>query len=287
MRWFPRIVVIALAVVATVSPASAVVAINRTPMQRAASADVVTVGKVTAIEKDSIEVNPLPGATKKVAYKIAVVKVIIPLAGADNLTHVKVGFIPGPASRPQPGLVRGPAVSGPQLKEGDEFLFFLTKHPDGGFYAMSNMNPPIILEGDEGKKTLESVKKITTLLADPMKGLKSESPDERFLTAAALITRYRTYPAFTGVGAAQVPIPVDESQMILKALLKRDWVKPDPSGMNPTQLFFSLGLNDNDGWKTPKPQQGTVFNILLKDEFEKWLDGPGKEYCVKKLVPKK
>ena len=39
--------------------------------------------------------------------------------------------------------------------------------------------------------------------------------------------------------------------------------------------------------KTPKPQQGTVFNTLLKDEFEKWLDGPGKEYRIKRIAMKK
>jgi hypothetical protein len=290
MRGLFRIFVVGVAVLMTVNAAPALVMAARTPLQRAATADAVIVGKVTAIEKEPIEVTPFPGAPNKVAYKVAVVKVQTPLAGADNLTHVKIAFLPRPAANPnpQPGPIRPrPGFLPTELKENDEFLFFLSRHPDGGFYAMSNMSPPIALEGDEGKKTLESVKKLTTALADPMKGLKSQSAEERYLTAGALLTRYRNYPDFAGGGVDQEAIPADESRLILKALLERDWTKPDVSGMSPTQLFFSLGLNEKDGWTMPKPQQGMNFNVLLKDEFAKWLDGAGKDYRIKKLVSKK
>lgn len=288
MRWSLWVLGVALALAATANTAAALMIAQRTPMQRAAASPVVIVGKVTAIEKEPVEVAPFPGAPNKVAYKIAVVKVETPLAGAGNLTHVKVAFLPRPAANPQPvpGRPR-PGLLTPELKENDEFLFFLSRHPDGAFYAMANMSPPVAVSDDEGKKTLAVVKKVTTALADPVKGLKSESADERFLTAAALLTRYRTYPDFAANGVDQAAIPADESRLILKALLERDWVKIDPNGLSPTQLFFSLGLTEKDGWMMPKPQQGMVFNAVLKDEFAKWLDGPGKDYQVKKLVAKK
>jgi hypothetical protein len=290
MRWSLRVLGLAIAFAVTLQTASALMIAQRTPMQRAASSEVVLVGKVTAIEKEPVEVAPFPGAPNKVAYRIAVVKVQTPLAGADNLTHVKVAFLPRPAANPnpQPGPNRPrPGLQVPELKENDEFLFFLSRHPDGGFFAMSNMSLPISVADDEGKKALETAKKVTKALADPSKGLKSENADERFLTAAALLTRYRTYPDFASAGVDQTAIPADESRLILKALLERDWVKIEANAPSPTQLFFTLGLTDKDGWMMPKPQPGMVFNAVLKDEFARWLDGPGKDYQIKRLVPKK
>ena len=287
MRWCLWILAV-LAVTAAVNPASAVVLMSRSPMQRAAMAEVVIVGKVTAIEKEPVEVQPSAASPYKSVYKIAVVKVQTPLAGADNLTHLKIGFVSRPAAKPKPGPVPPrPGNANPELKENDEFLFFLTKHPDGGFYVMANMSPPIPIDTEDGKKALETVTKVTKLLADPMKGLKGENAEDRYLAAGALLTRYRNYPGFPGDSVDQTAIPDDESRLILKTLLERDWVKPDPSGISPTQLFFTLGLTDKDGWTMPKPQPGTTFNALLKDEFAKWLDGPGKDYRVKKMVPKK
>jgi len=283
-----RIVGVGIMVVAAVNAAPALVMRVRTPLQSAAAADVVIVGKVTAIEKDAVEATPFPGAPNKVAYKIAVVKVQTPLAGAANLTHVKVAFLPRPAPNPKPVPIRPlPGIQTPELKENDEFLFFLSRHPDGGFFVMPNMSPPMSLEGDEGKKALDVVKKVTAALADPMKGLKSASADERYLTASALLSRYRNPPDFAVGGVDQTAIPADESRLILKILLERDWVKPDPNNVSPTQLFFSLGLSDKDGWSMPKVQPGMTFNAVLKDEFSKWLAGPGKDYQIKKMVLKK
>src|SRR4051812_32739446 len=120
-----RLSLVALAIVVIAVPASAdrMAPIAR-PVERALRTPVVVVGKVTAIEKDPIDAPPYPGATNKVAYKIAVVKVETNLAGAANTTHLKVGFVPAGA-----GGRRGP--ENPDLKEGEEWLFFLTKHHGG------------------------------------------------------------------------------------------------------------------------------------------------------------
>jgi hypothetical protein len=120
-----------------------------------------------------------------------------------------------------------------------------------------------------------------------MKGLKSENAEDRYLTAGALLTRYRNYPDFTSGGVDQQDIAADESKLILKIIAERDWTKPDPSGINPTQLFFSLGLTEKDEWKMPKPQPGMNFNALLKADYLLWLDGAGKDYRIKHLVAKK
>jgi hypothetical protein len=147
---------------------------------------------------------------------------------------------------------------------------------------------------DAGKKELESVKKVTELLAEPTKGLKSDKADVRAETAALLVMKYRSYPAFGGE-VDQVPIGAEESKLILKALADADWkaVRPGPGATNPMQAFYQLGLTDKDGWKPPvfppqKPGQPPVdFVGVQKEAFVKWLAGPGKDYQIKKVVPKK
>jgi hypothetical protein len=305
MSWFLRAGV-AVAAVAVCSPAFALVMAMKPPAQRAISADAVVVGKVTAIEKDTVEAVPFPGAPNKVAYKVAVVKIESDLGGAANITHVKVGFIPPPkvdpnAPPPAGGPIRPirPGLQAPELKEGQEMLFFLTKHPSGEFYAIPGMSPPVDLKDEAGKKELEAVKKVTAILADPMKSLKSDKPEVRAEAAAIMVMKYRSFPDFGGE-VDQVPIPAEESKLLLKALTEVNWSnkagpRPGPVGgpPNPVQAFYSLGLTEQDGWKQPmfpRPQPGQPpvdFNLLTKEAFVRWLAGPGKDYQIKKIVPKK
>lgn len=274
-------------------PASAFVMAFRTPMQRALSADVVVVGKVTAIEKETVDAQPFPEAANKVAHKVAVVKVETPIAGADNLAHLKVGFVPpakfDPAAPPPPAAFarvqgRGPAV--PELKEGQEYVFFLKRHPDGGFFVIPNLSPPIDLTEPPAKKEVEAITAGLALLADAAKNLKADNPEVRYQTAALLLGKYRSYPDFAPQ-VEPVPIPAEESRLILKGLLAGDWTKTDRDA--PTNVFYSLGLTDKDGWAAPKRvpnQRPADYNAALKTAFAAWLDGPGQTYQIKKLMPK-
>src|SRR5262245_37577378 len=118
----PRIVLALLGVVALASSARADrIAPIAQPVERALRVPVVVVGKVAAVEKEPVEATLYPGATQKVAHKIAVVKVETNLLGAANTTHLKVGFVPSGTAGIRPG--RGP--DNPELKEGQEWLFFL------------------------------------------------------------------------------------------------------------------------------------------------------------------
>jgi hypothetical protein len=306
MRWTVGAAAIVLAVC---TPAPALVIAMKPPVQRAISADVVIVGKVTAIEKDTVDAARFPGDTQKTAHKVAVVKIETPLVGAENITHIKIGFIPPAKPNPADELPPGrpgrpirpirPGIQAPELKEGQEMLFFLSKHPNGEFYIMPNMSPPVELKDEAGKKELEAVKKIVAVIADPMKGLKSDKPEVRAETAAIMVMKYRSYPDFGGE-VEQVAIPAEESKLILKALAEANWSnemapRPGPIGgfPNAVQAFYSLGLTEQDGWKQPvfpRPQPGQPpvdFNRLVKEAFVKWLDGPGKDYQIKRIVPKK
>ena len=179
----------ALALAATPAVALRIAMPNLTTAQKALQADAVVVGKVTEIEKEEVEVAPHQGAPDKVKMRVAAIKIADGLVGAKNVTHVKV-LIPGsaadqPADQPLPGgpLVR-PAIGrippgrggfGPVvLKEGDEGLFFLAKHPTSAtHYVINAGNQPVAIKDENYKAELGKVKASLAVLADPMKALKA------------------------------------------------------------------------------------------------------------------
>lgn len=287
-----------LLVLLTTLPAPALRIAMKPPVQRALSADAVVIGKVTSIEKETVDATPFAGAPNKISYKVAVVKIDTALAGVKDVTHIKVGFIPPPPAAPAEPVPGGPRPAigriniMPELKVGSEFVFFLAKHPDAGFYTLPAMSPPLDLKAEETKKEIEALKKVLSITADPMKALKAEKAEDRAVAATILATKYRSYPD-AGGEVDQVAIPADESKLILKGLAEADWTKFDRMAPNGMQAFYSLGLTDKDGWVAPKaqrPQPGQPpvnFNDLTKTAFVKWVDGPGKDYTIKRIVAKK
>jgi hypothetical protein len=274
-----RSFVVAFVVLTLVAPARGDrIAPIASPVERALRAPIVVVGKVTAIEKEAIETPLYPGGNK-VAHKIAVVKVETNLLGAENTTHLKVGFVPAGA-----GGRRGP--DNPTLKEGQEWLFFVTKHHGGAFYAIPYMTPPVDSTAATFKADVEAVKKVLAVVADPMKALKAEKAEDRFAAALALVLKYRTPPEGT-LESTQVAIPAEESKLILKALAEGEW-KPEPTGtrFNGLAAFYSLGLTDKDAWAPPMVKAGEDYTAQTRAAFVKWLSGPGKDYVIKKIAPK-
>jgi hypothetical protein len=256
-----------------------------------ASSEVVVTGKVTAIEKDPVTaIAPYAGAKEKVAYRVAVVKIESALAGANGQTHIKVGFVPpdpsAPPDRGSGGVIR-PREPVPELKEGQTVLLYLSKHPTEGFYVMPSRFMPADLGTAAGGQELADAKKFAEALADPLKGLKSDKPEVRAETAALLVTKYGAYPA---IGTTVEPVPIDaaESALILKCLAEADW-RAGLNGAPPAaaSALYQLRLTEKDGWKQPVVKPGEDGFAKTKEAFVKWLDGPGKDYRIKKLVPKK
>jgi hypothetical protein len=74
-------------------PAAAVVPLTSPPLPaRVALADLIALGKVTAVEDDWVVAAPLvkiPGVTKKVPFRIAVVSIQSPIVGAEKLERAR------------------------------------------------------------------------------------------------------------------------------------------------------------------------------------------------------
>ncbi len=276
------LVAIALLAVAATARADRIGPIT-SPVERALRAPVVVVGKVTSVEKDTIDAPLYTGSTQKVAHKIAVVKIESGLTGAENLTHIKIGFVPTNAPGIRPG--RGP--ENPELKEGQEWLFFLTKNADGGFHAIPYMLPPVESKAADYKAQFASVKKVLAAIADHAKALKAEKAEDRFEAAIVILYKLRTVPEGSIGPMENVPLTAEESRPILKALTEGAW-KTEPAGrtLNGFSAFSMLGLGVADGWKPPAAVAGKDFLEQTREAYATWLDGPGKDYRIKKLVPK-
>lgn len=250
--------------------------------QRAQWAPTVLTGKVTAVAKDRVTaLEPYPGSQRKLAYTVATVEVTEGLIGADKAKVVKVGFV-------------APDRSQTELKEGQELILFLAKHPTADFYVVPSLAvPPIDATTGAGKKDLGSVKAVAAVLADPAKALKSDDPETRAAAATRVILKYRQGPVFGGE-YEEVAIGAEESMLLLTALADGNWSGPvlDEDDSHPYHGFKLLQLSAKDGWVRPvvasAPGAPPVvdFRPFNHDAFRKWLDGPGKDYRIKKVVPR-
>src|SRR5215471_1393560 len=239
--WSGRILAV-FALIAGAGPAGAIVPLTAPPLPaRVALADLIALGKVTAVEDDWVEAAPLvkiPGVTKKVPFRIAVVSIQSPILGADKLERVRVAFTPPPAAG---STIRGGGkLALVPLATGDEGCFFLRKHPDEPFYVASAAYD--FLAKDKTKefdKEIAQVKRCVGLLNDTKKGFASKEADDRLLTAALLTCRYRT-PRYVYPGKPRTEsIPADESKHILTILSEAEW---DPKEVSADGKPMSLFL---------------------------------------------
>ncbi len=251
--------------------------------QRVALADVVVVGKVTGFGDKLVSAQPPYGGDAKVDYQIAIIQVGDALLGTKDAKEIKVGFIP--ATAPGPGvrpIRRYPQFS---LTLGQEGCLFLTKHPTEDFYVAQNFNDFIAKDAGDFDKSMDEAKRSVKLLADPTAVLKGKNDDDRFLTAAMLVARYRT--AKPGQTKTE-PIDAEESKLILQALADADWTAkpagPGPIGilgaqtMTPQNVFFRLNLTPQDGWTQPTDAKD------IADAAKQWLKDNAEKYRVQRFV---
>lgn len=277
---------------AAAAPARAMMIAPAPIAQRVATADCVVVGKVTRIEDKMVPARQFAGDKRE--YQIAVVKVEQDILGVKGLTHIRVGFFPPPPAAPAP--VAGPGRVRPfivrrrypqfTLAKDQEALLFLTKAPRESFYV-GNMYYNIINKKGNANFTKEvaEAKRYAKMLAEPMAGLESKNKEERFLTAALVLTRYRTPRAFVpGKVPTTEPIDAKESKLILLALADADWGPPRPGlwSMNPQTMFFRLGLKPGEeGWTQPRDFR------QVPEAAKKWLKEHADTYRIQKFAEPK
>ncbi len=224
------------------------------PLARFLAADCVVVGQVTDLERDLVSAPASPGAKARTDYQVAVVKVVRNLKGAEGLTHVRIGVAVHQVPR-----------------RGQEAIYFLTEHPTESFFHMPNFYDYPINKDNEAAfaQQVNQFQLWARLWADPDAGLQSRDAGERFLTAALLLTHYRTAPrGVPAMDRTERPIDAVRSERILHALAEADWSKAAPDfRLTPRVLFAQLGARDRDGWKTKAFKTAQEFEVAAK----RWL----------------
>jgi hypothetical protein len=238
--------------------------------ERVAQAECVVVGEVVRVEDKTVKAVPHWGGGRQVEYQIAVVRIAERVKGPVGLTHVRVGFLPRRVGRV--------STSRP-LTVGMEACFYLRRHPTETFFvppAFCTVTPRA--KNRQFEAELALARRCARLLGEPLKGLKADKAEDRFLSAALLIFRYRTRPPGPVV---EKPAPAEESRLILKALAEADWAKPDLAlgyQLAPMNLFSRLGVTNKDGFT--RPRNAREFKAAAK----KWVAGHADSYRIQKFV---
>jgi hypothetical protein len=266
------LVLIALPALLVPSPARADTIITPAPIpDRVARATAIVVGKVTAFGDRTVAANPYAPAGPKVDHQIAHVEVQSVLLGDAKVKQVRVGFIPA-------GPRREAFLN---LKLDEEACYFLTPHPEEPFFFLPMYYDRHLKKGNKDfDKDVALVKRCVKLLADPDASLKSREAEDRFLTAAMLVVRYRTRPPGDNVKTELVS--AEQSKRILEALAEAKWDGRESDGeMAAPALFFRLGLTEKDGWKTP-PNETKVPSAA-----KQWIKDHAGTYRIQRCVAEK
>jgi hypothetical protein len=261
-------------------------AVRQLPMpDRVALAECIVVGKVIELEDKTVSAVSVAGATEKTEYQVAVVKIDQALLGAADLTHLRVGFIKPQPVRDEPGQFR-PHIRYAQvsLAVDQEVCLFLNKLPEESLYVVRGTNSVLDKKVDENfARDLKLVQRCVKLLKDPKASLQAKSEEDRLLTAALLVYRYRT-PL---MGSQTRPIEAGESKLILQALKKANWDKnyPDLGNISAMMVFYRLGLGARDGWTMPQPNELQQDPQAPQKKAKKWLENHAPTYRIQRYVP--
>jgi hypothetical protein len=248
-------IVLGLACLSIPASAKAGMPIPEPPLpQRVALADAIVCGTVTALEEELVEASPVPklSASRKLPYRIAVVKVQEAVCGLKDRTVVRVGFVsPPPSATQAPGVRKLAQI---KLTVDQKACFFLHRHPDESFYVLLAVTDVIdAAKAKNFERDRALVKRCAALLEDPNAGLRASDAESRWLTAAMLVFRYRT-PSVVYRGPPKTEfVDAEQSRLILAGLADGPWsAEAVRSQMSPVRLFLRLDLGADDGWQPPE-----------------------------------
>jgi hypothetical protein len=260
-------IVASLAVLAAAVPAQACGRGVRTPLERFTGSDWVVIGKITNYDEKSMQMTPAPGATAKQEFAVAVLEITKAIKGADGLTHIRI------------------AVDMAQhLPLAKEACYFLNPHFEEPVCVMNwRFGAPDYKENNPGFDALvRQFERWGKLLKNPLDGLQAKDADERFLTAALLITEYRTFrPGFHKQDQSTEAIDAKQSKLIMQALADADWNKVIlDNTVSVAMLFTQLSPTPNEGWVAKAGYNPQTYEIAVKN----WLRDNAETYRIKAFV---
>jgi hypothetical protein len=280
-----------MAFFASAGPAWAVIPLSWPHLaERVALADAVVVAKVDELKEDLVYAFPIlkiPGA-KKMSFQIADLSVRGVIAGpkewwaSKTRPTLQAGYIVARARNGE-DLSRFRRLATVKLAAGEEGCFFLRRHPEEPFWVLQNAYDVIDkAKAKDYDKDIALVKGCAGLLKDTKAGLQAKEKEDRLLTAAMLISRYRI-PQYIYTGKPKtMAIDAEESRRILAILLEGDWSEERASDqLAPLALFLRLDLTEEDGWSPPKDPKEYA------SAAQRWLRENSGQYRIQRYVAEK
>lgn len=287
-------------VFAVPAEARALVAMNQPLALRVVHADVILIGKITEIEKDTVEGPAYPGAPKdqKAMYKVAVLKIEDSLMGAKGLTQIRVGFLADARPAVAPPVADGPprpirpGRGGPAavaLSAGMEGCFLLDPLPGADFYVVGGNGPPLPKKDENYDKELKVVKGVIKTIEEPIAALKAKNPDDRFRAAYVLLWRYQNAKG-NSTRITREAIPAEENKLLLAVLAEQPWQPKDPprAGEVPPcrgAIWHLVNWNEQ-GFKTPPATPGIDYDKVLDEASVAFLKDNMDKIKLKRAVAK-
>ena len=258
---------------------------------RIVRSDIVVLGRVVAMEPKDVQAILSPARTYDLHYRIAVVKVDEVIHGKKEVKELRVGFVSPEQDRTvdkngKPMLPLAPHDSRP-LNVGQEGLFILRKHHQGGFFVNFMLSGGFVpRDAPDFTKVLENVRKLAGILERPLEALKSGNATNRYLAAGMLINRHRLHGA-KGITLPEQAIDAEESRLLLKTLAEAGWenVNEAISSSNypthPYQIFLQLGVAGKDGYQPPV--NPADFREIL-GYARRWLQDNQENYRIRRFT---
>ena len=252
--------------------------------ERILKAEVIVLGRIESIESEPVLAAAMLDDLYQSAFRIARLKIREGLRGAEGLLEVRVGFRP----------VNHPHHRHLELAVGDEGCFFLQRHPDRAFFLLQ---PPlafrqgakpeaIFLRSDSlgYAREVSLTHRCIRLLGNPKEGLTARETDDRLLTAALLVKRYRSAASTqTRVlwGTLNTePIDATESRLILSALAESELTtRHSEADVSALGVFGQLGLGPADGWEQ------SFDRTKIAEQARAWLKKYASTYRVQQVLP--
>ena len=239
---------------------------------RVASADVIVLGKVTALEDKTVAAASYPGAKDKVDFTVAVVTVGEMLTAPKGAKTIRLAFVPTP-----PMVRISPAPLQPAV--GMEGCFFLTKLGEVDLLLAPGQLQFIDKNSPTFEKDFALIQRCAKILEDPNAALKGKDAEDRFLAAGMLVAQYRSRKSSNPKVES---IDAEQSKLILQALAAADWT---PSRnfltLSPLMVLLRLPLTDKDGWMPPANREPKEFAAYA----QQWVKEHAESYRIQRFVP--
>jgi hypothetical protein len=258
---------------------------------RIVRSDIVVLGRVVALEPKDVQAILSSAHPYRLDYRIAVVKVQEVIHGPKDVKELRLGFISpdqdravDKAGKNMPGLGNADFRT---VKVGQDGLFFLRKHHQGGFYVNFVLSAGLLPSSNapDFAKNLENARRLSKVLEHPLEALKTENAANRFLAATMLIERYRPFGSLDSK-LPEKAIDAEESKLLLKALTEADWkdvneaISSNKYPPHPYRVFLQLGATKADGYDPPG--NAADFRETLT-YAQRWLRDNQDKYRIKRF----